>query len=93
MNNRTEKLKMLNLNANKVFFFFVCGLKYRKKLCDSSLTPNFVLNSRCLCEVRYEVLFFSSSVLAKESSRVLRARQQTQARFESFLQDAVADDK
>lgn len=34
----------------------------------------------------------TDQLLAKESSRVLRARQQTQARFESFLQDAVADD-
>ena len=31
------------------------------------------------------------SVISQESSRVLRARQQTQARFESFLQDAVAE--
>lgn len=44
-------------------------------------------------ESQAEVSGSTDQLLAKESSRVLRARQQTQARFESFLQDAVADDK
>ena len=38
-------------------------------------------------------MFYFYLVLSAESSRVLKARQQTQARFESFLQDAVADNR
>ena len=39
------------------------------------------------------ILVYLLPVLSEESSRVLKARQRTQARFESFLQDKVAADK
>ncbi|CAH3016658.1 unnamed protein product [Porites evermanni] len=42
-------------------------------------------------ESQVEVSGSTDQLLSAESSRVLKARQQTQARFESFLQDAVAD--
>lgn len=43
-------------------------------------------------ESQADVSGSTDQLLSKENPRVLRARQQTQARFESFLQDAVADD-
>lgn len=43
-------------------------------------------------ESQREVGGSTDQLITQESSRVLKARQQTQARFESFLQDAVAED-
>ncbi|KAL9980441.1 hypothetical protein ACROYT_G009033 [Oculina patagonica] len=43
-------------------------------------------------ESQGEIAGSTDQLISEESSRVLKARQQTQARFESFLQDAVAEE-
>lgn len=47
----------------------------------------------CTCKFKFCPFFLFKSVISEESSRVLKARQRTQARFESFLQDAVAEER
>ncbi|KAJ7388553.1 Jouberin [Desmophyllum pertusum] len=44
-------------------------------------------------ESQGEIAGSTDQLISEESSRVLKARQRTQARFESFLQDAVAEDR